>query len=66
MTDLIIGAEYNAQTTLSGIPAMVIACVKPIAINYVMFVNHFATNAVKITQIYSWWYEKITRNDPAQ
>jgi hypothetical protein len=66
MTGLIIGAEYNAQTTLSGIPAMVMARVKPIAINYAMFVNPFATNALKTAQIYSWWYEEIARVDPSQ
>jgi len=61
-----VGAEYITQTTLSGVPAMVMARVKPIAINYAMFVNHFAANAVKIAQIHSWWYEKIARIDPAQ
>jgi len=45
---------------------MVMACVKPIAINYGMFVNPFATNAVKTAQIHSWWYEEIARIDPAQ
>ncbi|KAF8544585.1 hypothetical protein BDD12DRAFT_872548 [Trichophaea hybrida] len=62
----IVGAEYNAQTTLSGIRAMVMACVNPIAINCTMFVNLFAMNAVKTTQIHSWWYEEIVRIDPAQ
>jgi len=66
VTGLIVGAEYNAQTTLSGVPAMVMADVKPIAINYAMFVNPFATNAVKTAQIHSWWYEEIARIDPAQ
>jgi len=42
------------------------ACVKPIAINSVMLVNPFATNAVKTAQIHSWWYEEIARIDPAQ
>jgi hypothetical protein len=65
VTGLIVGTEYNTQTTLSGVPARVMAPVKPIAINYVMFVNPFATNAVKTTQIYSWWYEEIARIDPA-
>jgi len=65
-TSLIVGAEYNAQTTLSGVPAMVMAHVKRIAINYVKFVNPFATNAVKTAQIHSWWYEEIARIDPAQ
>jgi len=47
VTGLIVGTEYNAQTTLSGIPALVMARVKPIAINDAMFVNSFATNLVK-------------------
>jgi hypothetical protein len=66
MTSLIVGAEYNALTTLSGIPAIVIASVKGTAINFAMFVNPFATNAVKTPQIHSWWYKEIARNDPAQ
>jgi len=45
---------------------MIMACVKPIARRYEMFVNPFATNAVKTTQIHSWWYEEIARMDPAQ
>jgi len=63
---LIVGAKYNTPTTLSGLLAMVISHVKPIAINYAMIVNPFATNAVKTVQIRSWWYEKIARIDPAQ
>jgi len=39
VTGLIVGAKYNSQTTLWGGPAMVMACVKPIAIKYAMFVN---------------------------
>ena len=66
MTGFIIGTEYNIQIILSGIPAMVMAHVKPIAIKYVTFGNLFAANTVKTTQIHSWWYEKITRIDPAQ
>jgi len=54
VTGLIVGAEYHAQATLSGVPAMVMARVNHIASNYVMFVNPFATNAVKTTQIHSW------------
>ena len=53
VTGFIISAEYNTQTTLSGHSAMVMARVKPIGINYVMFVNPFATNAVKTAQIHS-------------
>jgi len=45
---------------------MVMACVKPIAINYAMFVNPFATNVMKTAQIHSWWYEEIVRIDPAK
>jgi len=60
------GAEYNAQTPLSGIPVMVMAGVKSIAINCVMFVNPSATNAVKTAQIHSLLYEEIARIDPAQ
>jgi hypothetical protein len=66
VTGLIVGAEYNAQTTLSGVSVMVMAPVKAIAINYAMFVNPFATNGVKTAQIHSWWYEEIARIDPAQ
>jgi hypothetical protein len=39
MTGFIIGAEYNAQTTFSGVPAMVMAHVKHIAINDAMIVD---------------------------
>jgi hypothetical protein len=66
VTGLIVGAEFNAQTTLSGVPAMVMAHVKCIVMNYVMFVNPIATNAVKTIQIDSWWYEEIAMIDPAQ
>jgi len=66
ITGLIVGAEYNAQTTISGVPVMVMARVKPIAINYVMFVNPFATKVEKTDQIHSWWYEEIASIDPAQ
>jgi hypothetical protein len=66
MTSLIFDRDYRAQTTLSGGPAMVIACVKPIAINYGMFVNPIAMNTVKTAQICSWWCAEITSIDPAQ
>jgi hypothetical protein len=66
VTGLIVGAEYNAQTTLLGVPAMVMSRVTPIAINYDTFVNPVATNAVKTAQIHNWWYEEIARIDPAQ
>jgi len=45
---------------------MVMACVKPIAIDYVMIVYPYATNAVKTAQIHSWWYVESARTDPAQ
>jgi len=48
VTGLIVGTEYNAQTMLPGVPAMVMSHVKPIAINYVMYVNSFATNAGRL------------------
>jgi len=66
VTGLIVGVEYNAKTTLPGVPAMVMAYVKSTAINYEMFVNPFATNAVKAAQINCCWYEEIARIDPAQ
>jgi len=66
VTGLIVGAEYNAQTTLSGVLAMFMEHVKSIAINYAMFVNPFAMNAVKAAQIHSLWYQEIARIDPAQ
>jgi hypothetical protein len=56
VTGLIVGTEYNAQTTISGVPVLVMVCVKPVTINYAMFVNTFATNAVKTAQIHRWWY----------
>jgi len=62
----IFSSGYNAQVSLLGILAMVIACVKPIATNFGVIVNPFATNAVKPAQIYSWWYEEITGIYPAQ
>jgi hypothetical protein len=42
------------------------ASVKPIAINYAIFVNVFATNVVKTAKPYGWWYQNITRINPAQ
>jgi len=64
VTGLIVGEDYNTQTTFSGVLALVMAQMKPIAINYVMFVNPFAMNAVRTTQIHSWQYEEIARTDP--
>jgi len=54
VTGLIVGIEYNALVTLSGILVMVMARVKPTGINYAMFVNLFATNPVKTALIHSW------------
>ena len=65
-TDLMVGAEYNAQTTLSRILAKFIASVKPIVINFAMFMNPLSTNAVKTALIHCWWYEDIARIDPPQ
>ena len=66
VTVLIVSAEYNAQTTHSCLSAMLMARVNPIVINYAMFLNPFATNAVTTAQIQSWWSEDIARIDPAQ
>jgi hypothetical protein len=66
MTGLIVGAEYNAQKTLSGILTIIMARVKTVGINYVMFLTPFATNVGKTAQIHSWWYDEIARIDQAQ
>jgi len=63
MTGLMSSTVYNTLATLSGIPAMVMAYVKPKAINYGMVVNLFATNAVKTAQVHFCWYEEIAIND---
>jgi len=60
-TGISVAAQYNAKTTLSCVPAMVVARVKPKAINYVMFVNHFATNRKMTVQIHSWLYDEFAR-----
>jgi hypothetical protein len=49
VTDHIVGAAFNPQTPLPGVLAMVMTCAKPIANNYVLFVNPFPTNGVKTT-----------------
>jgi hypothetical protein len=54
VTGLIVITENNVPRTFSGDPAMVMARVKPVAIKYEIFVNPFATNAVKTAQIHSW------------
>jgi len=51
-----VGAEYDAQTTLSGVQVMAMARVQPIAMNSAIFLNLFATNVAKTTQIQSCWY----------
>ncbi|KAF8241768.1 hypothetical protein K440DRAFT_641234 [Wilcoxina mikolae CBS 423.85] len=61
----IVGAEYGIQQTLSGVESLVLAEVKPIAGRYAMFNNPFATNAVKTTQIHSWWYHYVIKVDLA-
>jgi len=66
VTGLIVGTEYNAQTTFSDIPPMVLAQVHPIVINYAIFVNPITINVVKSPQIHSWCYEEIARIAPAQ
>jgi len=65
VTGFLVIAEYNAQMTLSCLPAIIMACVMPVAIKFVMFLTPFAMNAVKTTQIHSWWYKEIARIDPA-
>jgi hypothetical protein len=59
LTGLIICEEYNAQTTFSGILAMVRAHVNPIAINYAIFVNPVTINVVKSLQMRSWCYKEL-------
>jgi len=65
VTGLIVIKEYNSQTTLAHIAAMVMARMKPIAIKCAMLVNPFVINVVKTVQIQSCWYEEIARIDPA-
>jgi len=66
VTGVIVGTDFNMQTTLSGVPVMVMACVEHLAIKCAMFVTPFATNPVKTAQIHSWWYEEISRIGSAQ
>jgi hypothetical protein len=65
VTGQTVGAQYGIQQTLSGVAALVLAEVKPITGRYSMFNNPFATNAVKTTQIHSWWYHYVTKVEPA-
>jgi len=66
VTGLIVIADDNAQTILSGVPEMVMARVKPIALNYAMIAKPFAMNGVKAARIRSRWYEEFSRIAPAQ
>jgi len=66
VTGLIVSTVYNAQTTLSGVVVILIACARTIALNYAMFGNPVAMKAVKTAEIHSWWYDIIARIDPAQ
>ena len=66
MNGLIVCAEYNTQTTRSSVPAMVTVRAKRIAINYAMFLNPIATNAVKTAQSNCWWFEELSRIVPGQ
>ena len=66
VTGLICGAEYDSQTTLAAVPAMVLGHVQHIAISHLIFVNPFATHVVITFQIHSWEYEEIARIDQAQ
>jgi hypothetical protein len=54
VTGLIVNPEHDPQTTLPGIPAMLRAIVKPIAINYAMFIYPITLNLAKNEQIHSW------------
>jgi hypothetical protein len=65
-TGQVVGTEYGIQQTISGVEALVLAEVKPIAGRYAMFNNPFATNAVKTAQIHSWWYHYVTKVNPAK
>jgi len=63
-TGLIVGTEYNTQTTLEEFPAMVLLSEKPTAVIYAMFIQPFATNVVRTAQIHSWWNMEITMINP--
>jgi len=56
ITGLIVTAKYNAQTALEAVLALVTASVQSIALNYAMFVNPNAMNAVKTIHIHIWWH----------
>jgi len=56
VTGLIVDAEYNAQTSSSGIPAMVMAHVQPLGMTDAICANPFPLNAVKTACIDSWLY----------
>jgi hypothetical protein len=52
-------------TILSGIPRMVMAHEKPIAINYTILVNYFAINMMKTAHIQKSLLDETARIDPA-
>jgi hypothetical protein len=66
MASIIIGTEYNTQMTHSGILVLIMVSVQPIAIKYGMFVNPFAMDTVKTTQIHMLWCAEITWIDSAK
>jgi hypothetical protein len=45
--------EHNSRTSLSLEPAMILAQVSPIVINYRMCVNDFATTAFTLAMVHS-------------
>jgi len=66
ITALIVGTAFNAQTSPSSARAIVMAYMKPTAINYAMCENLIAMNVGKAAKIHSCWYEEVTRVDAAQ
>jgi hypothetical protein len=53
MTGLAIGTEYNAQTTHSGILAIVMVCEMSICNIFGLILNPITTNVVKMVQIHT-------------
>jgi hypothetical protein len=66
LISLFSGAKYNDLISVPGMPAKIIACVMPVALNRMMFVNHIAINVVNTAQIHSWWHDINARSNPAQ
>jgi hypothetical protein len=56
LSSLIVGVEYHPKATHSDAPAMVMASVKPKAVNYAMFAKPFAIKDVTPAQNYSLSY----------